>query len=170
VRAVWNTENIAWDGETWYAFPFSLSDIEESKDAEIPEVSLTIFDIERRIIPLIDTYGGGIGASLWVRIVHSAYLDNNTPEFEHEFEIIAVSVGHDFSVKFTLGAENLSNKRSPVSRYIKGHCRYKEFKGNRCGYSGDATDCNRTFERCRELGNQHRFGGFPGVSVIGYWR
>jgi len=170
VRAVWNTENIAWDGETWYAFPFSLSDIEESKEAEIPEVSLTIFDIERRIIPLIDAYGGGIGASLWVRIVHSAYLDNNTPEFEHEFEIIAVSVGHDFSVKFTLGAENLSNKRSPVSRYLKGHCRYKQFKGPECGYDGTETECSRTFERCRELSNQARFGGFPGIGRIGYFR
>jgi len=170
IRVVWNTEDVTWDGETWVAFPFQLGDIEESKDAEIPAVSLTIFDIERKLIPIIDEHGGGVGSEVWVRVVHSAYLDNTTPEFEQEFEIIDARIGHDFSVNLKLGAENLSNRRSPVDRYLKGHCRYKQFKGPECGYGGTETECSRTFERCRELGNQRRFGGFPGIGRIGYWR
>jgi len=170
VRVVWNTENITWDGETWYAMPFQLGDIEESNQAEVPEVELSIIDIERRTTPLLDQYNGAVGADVWVRVVHAAHLDNTTPEFEQDFTVIDTSLDWQNTIKFKLGAENLSNERSPVNRFLKGHCRYKEFKGNLCGYSGTATECSRTFERCRELGNQKRFGGFPGIGKLGYWR
>jgi len=171
IRVVWNTEDITWDGETWHAFPvFKLGDMEETKEAEIPAVNLTFFDPGREVIPIVDEHGGGLGSEVWVYVVHSAYLSNTTPEFEQEFEIIEAKIGYDFSINLKLGAENLINRRSPQDRYLKGHCRYKEFKGSLCGYSGSETDCNRTFERCRELGNQARFGGFPGIGKIGYWR
>lgn len=32
-----------------------------------------------------------------------------------------------------------------------------------CGYAGAETTCNKTFQRCRELLNQQRFGGFPSI-------
>lgn len=170
IRVAWNTEAVTWDGEVWQPYPFELGDMEETKEAEIPTVSLVIYDIERRLIPIIDQYGGGIGAEVWVRVVHSAHLDNTTPEFEQNFENVEVQIGYDFSVKLKLGAENLSNRRSPADRFLKGHCRYKIFKGAECGYDGPETECSRTFERCRQLGNQARFGGFPGIGKIGYWR
>lgn len=170
IRLVWNTEDITWDGETWLAAAFSLGDIEETKEGEIPEVSLDIVDIERRLTPILDQYSGGIGASVIIRVVHSAHLDVTTPEYEDEMEIIDVTIDHQNKIKFKLGAENLSNFRCPPDRFLKGHCRYKEFKGSKCGYDGPETECDRTFERCRELGNQARFGGFPSVGRLGYHR
>ena len=170
IRVCWNTESIVWDGETYQAFPFKLDDIEETKEAEVPTVNLTIVDIGRQLIPIIDDKDGGVGAEVWIRIVHSAHLDNTIPEFEQNFEILETRIGSDFSINFKLGAENLMSRRSPQDRYLKGHCRYEDFKGTLCGYDGTETDCNRTFERCRELGNETRFGGFPGLGRIGYWR
>jgi len=38
-------------------------------------------------------------------------------------------------------------------------CRYKVFKGDRCGYSGGETWCDRTYVRCQTLGNTANFGG-----------
>jgi len=169
LRVVWNTENITWQGVEWIAFPFRLGDVEETKAAEVPAVSLTVYDIKRYLIPTIDELDGGIGAEVIVYIVHSAYLDNDTPELEMAFEIIETHIGHDCSITFKLGAENLLHYRNPPDRYLQGHCRYKEFKGSLCGYTGSETECNRTFERCRELGNAKNFGGFPGVGPLGYW-
>lgn len=169
IRLVWNTESISWDGETWEAAAFELGDQEESNEDDTPSVKLGVVDIERKLIPLIDQYGGGIGAEVIIRVVHSAYLDNNTPELEEDYEIIDVSVDAQLRVNFKLGAENLSNYRSPPDIFLQSHCRYKEFKGDLCGYDGDEKDCDRTFERCRELGNQKRFGGFPGLPLLGYW-
>jgi len=170
IRLVWNTENIMWDGFEWLAAPFELGEIEESKDGDVPEVPLYVVDIERRITPTIDQYDGGIGAEVIVRIVHSKYLDNEIPEFEDKMEIIDTNIDHLNRVKFQLGAENLTNHRCPPDRFLKGHCRYKTFKGALCGYDGPEEECNRTFTRCRELGNQSRFGGFPGVGAIGVWQ
>ena len=46
-------------------------------------------------------------------------------------------------------------------------CRFKGadgFKGLNCGYAGVAATCNFTITRCRDLGNQERFGGFPALN------
>lgn len=170
IRVCWNTEDITWDGETWLAASFKLDDIEQDKEGSTPSVGLSIVDLERRIIPILDQYDGGVGATVYIYIVHSDHLDKTDPEFEEIMEIIDVSIDHLGMIRFKLGAENLTNRRSPPDRFLKGHCRYKEFKGSLCGYDGDETDCSRTYVRCKELGNQKRFGGFPGVGQIGYFR
>lgn len=169
VRVAWNTENVVWDGVTWYAVPFELGDMEESREAEVPTVDLTIVDIERRITPYIDDYNGGVGATVYVRVVHSAHLDNTDAELEEKFEIRSVNIDHRNAINFSLGSENLSNFRSPPDIFLQAHCRYKEFKGTYCQYSGSETDCDRTFEDCRSKGNESRFGGFPGIGVRSYW-
>lgn len=169
IRLAWNTEAVTWDGAVWQPAQFRLGDQEESQDGTVPTVNLSIVDIERNLIPLIDEYGGGVGAEVTVRMVHSAHLANNVPELEAEYEVISVQVGHDSSVQFTLGAENLSDRRSPPDMYLKLHCRYDEFKGDHCGYTGGAAECDRTFARCRELDNQTRFGGFPAIGRLGIW-
>lgn len=167
VRLAWNTEDVTWDGFTWYAAPFELGDQEESTDATVPTVDLRIIDISRKITPLLDQYDGAVGATVILRVVHNAHLDLLTPEYEADFKVVDTSINHLNAITFKLGAENLSNYRSPPEVFLKKHCRYKEFKGNLCGYSGTATDCDRTWERCQELGNQKRFGGFPGIGRLG---
>ncbi len=47
-----------------------------------------------------------------------------------------------------------------------GSCRWKKFKGRRCGYSGAATWCDRSYARCAELGNTDNFGGFRWLAGI----
>jgi len=170
IRVCWNTENITWDGETWYAAPFKLDDLEESKESNVPSVNLSIVDIERRITPHLDQYKGGVGATVYVRIVHADHLDNTDPELEVMMEIMDVAIDYMNVVKLTLGAENLSNYRSPPDRFLKGHCRYQIFKGSLCGYGGAETECSRTYEKCKALGNEVRFGGFPGLVGQGYYR
>ncbi len=39
------------------------------------------------------------------------------------------------------------------------NCRYR-FKDQQCAYAGPQTECNRSWQRCLELANTHRFGGF----------
>ena len=166
----YNTENIVWNYITWVAYPFNLGDLEESNTGEATSVTLSVHDIGRQLTPLLDTYNGGVGANVYARIVHSSYLTSSTPELEEQFEIIDVAIDSNSVISFKLGSENLSNYRSPPNRYLKGHCRYNEFGGTLCGYTilADET-CSRTFGRCRELDNQARFGGFPGIGRLGLY-
>jgi len=36
-----------------------------------------------------------------------------------------------------------------------------DYKGDYCSCSGTAAHCNKTFEDCKQRGNEQRFGGFP---------
>jgi len=170
IRIVWNTENITWNGETWNAASFILGDIDEEKEGNSNTTDLTIVDISRTISPLLDLYDGGVGATVTAYILHADHLDNAEPELEVDFYILKTTVDYMNRITFRLGGENLSKTRSPQDRYLKGHCRYQEFKGTLCGYSGGETECNRTFAQCRSYGNQVQFGGFPGVGSMGYFR
>ena len=50
--------------------------------------------------------------------------------------------------------------QAPVMKY-RTTCQVRRFKDCRCGYSGEETSCDRTFERCKELDNEENFAGFP---------
>ena len=50
----------------------------------------------------------------------------------------------------------------PVMKY-RTSCQVRRFKDVRCGYTGNATSCDRTLTRCKELGNQANFRGFPSI-------
>ena len=169
VRIAQNNEDVTWNGETWLAYPaFNLGDIEETKDGEIPQLNLTIYDVYRKLIPIIDDLGGGVGGTVTVYIVHgtSAKISSEA-EFEYTLDIVGTSIQGNHTINLKLGGENLYSYRIPQDRYFKDHCRYKMFKGTYCGYSGGETVCSRTFVRCKEIGNQARFGGFPGVGRTG---
>ena len=45
-------------------------------------------------------------------------------------------------------------------------CRWKVFKGTECAYAGAATTCDRSDQRCVDLGNQANFGGFRWIPSI----
>ena len=50
--------------------------------------------------------------------------------------------------------------QAPIMKY-RTTCQVRRFKDCRCGYTGEETSCDRTFDRCKELGNQENFRGFP---------
>jgi len=172
VRVCLNNAEVTWPttgGDIYYPALFSLTGMKETKDAEIPSVSLSFIDITRALTPHIEEYNGGIGAIITIRVVDSKYLDVTTPKLEEVMEIIDCNIDHSNKITFKLGAENLSTRRCPQERFLKNHCRFKEFGGSRCGYTitGGET-CDRTFTDCETLGNESRFGGFPGVGSIGF--
>ena len=71
------------------------------------------------------------------------------------------------SLNLTLSGFNPLEHKVPRTDLRKLLCRYKEFKGERCGYTGVATECDRTLEKCQELGNEKNFGGAPSLGWKG---
>jgi len=173
IRICWNAENYDWNGYTWIGAPFDLGDRTETKEAELPDVTFTVRDIDRILSPHLDQQAGAVDSTVVVYVINTNLLSETAPLFEEEYSIIKVAVDSNNTISFSLGAEDLSQYRSPADRFIKSHCRYGPrhggFKGGHCGYTGSETLCNRTFSRCLELGNSARFGGFLGVGKQGYW-
>lgn len=163
-----NNVQIVWNGNTYLPAIFNLTGRNETKESEVPKQNLTFTDIHRVIIPLLEEFNGAIGAVVTISIVDSKYLTNTTPKLQEIMEIIDVTINDKAAVHITLGAENLYNLRIPLHRYLKNSCRF-DFKSSLCGYSGAETYCNRTYARCKELGNHTRFGGFPSVGKKGFF-
>ena len=168
VRVCSYDESVTWDSQTWHPVAFTKPEIEETKDAQIPDVTISFHDITQEIIPIIDKYDGAVGATVTLYTVLSTQLGSSTPEIEETMEVLATSVDYRGVVTFKLGAENLLNQKATPDRFLKNFCRYAELGDENCGYSGSETECDRTFARCKALGNQARFGGFPAIGRLGY--
>jgi len=167
----YNNTPVVWPAEsinTWNPAIFSLSGMTETKDAEIPAVTLEVRDLSHIIIPYLEESNGGIGAEVIIRIVNSKYLTNPSPELTETMEIIGCSIDFENKISFSLGAENLLTRRCPTNRYLKNHCRFIFKDTTTCQYDGIGTSCGRSLADCKELGNEIHFGGFPGVGNSGF--
>jgi len=162
-----NTEDIRFGGNTYYAMPFDISSVQSNAKGELQSVTLQVSNVSRILQPYIEQYTGGVGFEVVLRVVNVAYLSENYAELELVFNVMSTEADAQW-VYFTLGAPNPLRKRFPQYRYIAEHCQW-EFRSVECGYQGGASDCKRTFENCRLLGNTRRFGGYKGLAG-GYLR
>jgi len=171
IRICLNNASVTWPdgGDVYLPAIFTLSGLSESTDADIPGVKLQFVDLSRSLIPLLDANDGGVGAVVTLYVVNSNHLDNATPELKHEFSILDASVTENYAITFTLGAENLLKRICPTHRYLKNRCRFV-FEDDNCNYTGEETECDKTFSNCEERENTARFGGFPNIGRSGFLR
>lgn len=149
-----NTENVTLGGKEYTAFPFSLEDITED-GKELPNVKLTVSNVTGTIQHYVEANNGLGGMKVVLRVYHTRIPD--VAEVEEHFVVTGVTCDVEW-VTFTLGTDFSFTRRFPPVRMMKDYCPFK-FKGVECGYKGSAQKCNKTLKRCRELGNNTRFGG-----------
>ena len=149
-----NTEDVTLGEQRYVAFPFSLEDITED-GKELPNVKLTVSNATGTIQRYVEKNNGLGGMKVVLRVYHTNIPD--VAEVEEYFVVTGVSCDVEW-VTFTLGTDFSFTRRFPPVRMMKDYCPFK-FKGVECGYRGAAQQCNKTLKRCRELGNNIRFGG-----------
>jgi phage-related protein len=171
VRVVRNNEDIMWRGEIWQKFPFEVDEITDSATGEVTQVTVRVSNVSRAMeyyIEMYDVYTKTYGfrpVSAVIYLVNSLDLANNDPVREHPFELKSPTTDAKWAT-FVLGASNPANRRFPLHRVLKNHCRFR-FRSIHCGYNGVASSCDKTLKTCRTLQNSTRFGGFPGVGSGG---
>lgn len=74
-------------------------------------------------------------------------------------EIDSWSMEADDRISITISSQLAGWNRKTLSRHSSS-CRWKVLGGTMCGYAGTETQCDRSYTRCLELGNQANFGGF----------
>lgn len=162
-----NTEDLTYNGDTYTAFPFTISPTRQTAKGEIPTVTLAVANVVQLIQEDIEALSGGVGSEVIVRVVlvESGPVITGDSELEMTFTILATQASAEW-LTFTLGAPNPLRTRFPLHRYLSTHCNW-EFKGDECGYVGAETSCDRTFDACQAYSNTARFGGFPGLHPTG---
>jgi lambda family phage minor tail protein L len=167
LRLCANNEDITWNGETWVAFPFELNDYKQTSGEEFPQLTIRVSNITRAVEGYLEQAGGGVGATVRIMIVMSAYLSETTPVEGEEFTVQSTSYDQNW-VTFTLsGAVNLLH-RVPERRFLKNWCPF-QYKGLECRATSGLPTCDRSLKNCQERNNAVRFGGEPGIPMGGLY-
>ena len=157
-------EDVSWNGYIWQKFAFDVDDIADTTKNEVPQLAVKISNVNRLIQSEVESVDGAVDSDVTLYILYlnsdgTPTSETNIPMFS--FRVVGASLDAEWAT-FKLGAASPFTKRNPKNRIMKSYCRFI-FKSEMCGYSGSATECNKTLTRCKELNNSNRFGGFPGV-------
>ena len=162
-----NNEDVVFCGRTYTAFPFQIDQAKQTSKGEIPTVSLRVCNVTRLIHGYLESLDGAVGPRVTVKVVNAGHLSEDYTELDMTFSVLSTQADSEW-VTFSLGSISPLRNRFPLYRFTALHCNW-DFKGFECAYAGAETDCDRTWERCQALGNTPRFGGYPGLNLIG-WR
>ena len=164
---------VSYDGITWLPKGISYSQAKLSRSVELDTYKVSVDNIDESLISwalandptgaTVKVYKGFASGSTNAS-GHLLLIDNFALVlFSGRIASIKADDVMEFDVK---SGVDLHNQRGPRTLQMKT-CRFQGidgFKGVNCGYAGAETECNYTFSRCRELGNEARFGGFPDIT------
>lgn len=156
-----NNEDRILNGITYAAYPFAVEFKYEAGSQG--SVKVMAKDISRDLQARMQTYNGGVGFDVRLKIFHQNNLEL-PPEFEEQFRVIRASSA-DYVVTWELGAENLLDRQFPARRQFRDRCGWA-YKGAECRYSGGIATCDYTLSGsngCKAHNNAINFGGFPGL-------
>lgn len=167
IRLARNNEDVVWNTFTYQAFPFTIDDLNDTADGEIPEVSIKLANASRAIEKYLIDYdywlklNTHIPIVATISIVSTADLANTTPVASFEFEVSHFQTNSEVAT-FFLVQKNIYALRFPPNRAVR-KCRWK-FGSVQCGVvPGVGEICNKTLTACRGYNNETRFGGFPSI-------
>lgn len=155
--------NVTFDGQEYTKFPIMHESIGENTRGQIDSVKLMIANVSRLIQAYLENYDLR-GKKVSILTVWADHLDDSDAYTEDIFYIDSYTADQD-NVVFTITSKfDVLGVELPARKYSRNYCGWK-FKGadGYCGYSGAETECNKTLQRCRELANNSRYGGFASV-------
>jgi len=138
IRLARNSANVVWPSvggppwTTWTAYPFSLDPTTEDGTGRVPSARLRVSNVARLLEYYLQASGGLDGATVTLRLVHSAHLDLTVPERVIEFEVLGAATDAHWAT-LELGLPNPLAKRFPSSRYNPRYCRW-HFRDAACGF------------------------------------
>ena len=150
---------------------FLIGDINYSTINVVDQVNITIDGVNRVLLPL---FVGGTpqGEAVRVRIVvvdsTGAIIGAPLTIFDG---VIDSWSGDERAISITVTNIFIRWAQRTLSKH-PSKCRWQVFKGIECTYSDAESTCNRSFDRCVELGNTDNFGGFrflPSIMEAEIW-
>lgn len=155
--------NVTFNGDVYTAFPVTHEFIAESGNQEIPQIKVRASNVSRYIQAYLEQYDFR-GKKVDIILVWANQLSNSDVKIVDTFYIDSYTANEQ-DVEFTLTSKfDVLDVPLPSGKYLRTHCRWV-FKSAECAYAGAEGSCNRTFQRCQELNNVVRFGGFPSIPI-----
>jgi len=154
-------EDVTYNGTVYTRFPIRHEFVAENNQGQIDQVKITLANVSRLIEFYLEQYDFR-GKKVIIRTVWADQLSDPDAYIDDVFYIDNYTADQS-NVEFTLtGKFDVLGIDLPARRYARNYCVWK-FKSAECGYAGAELTCDKTQQRCKQLGNYQRFGGFPSV-------
>jgi len=154
-------EDVTYNGTVYTRFPINHEFVAENNQGQIDQVKITLANVSRLIEFYLEQYDFR-GKKVIIRTVWADQLSDPDAYIDDVFYIDNYTADQS-NVEFTLtGKFDVLGIDLPARRYARNYCVWK-FKSAECGYAGAELTCDKTQQRCKQLDNYQRFGGFPSV-------
>lgn len=154
-------QDVIFGGTVYARFPIKHEFVAENNQGQIDQVKITLANVSRLIELYLEQYDFR-GKKVIIRTVWADQLSDPDAYIDDVFYIDNYTADQS-NVEFTLtGKFDVLGVDLPARRYARNYCVWK-FKSAECGYAGAELTCDKTQQRCKQLGNYQRFGGFPSV-------
>ena len=153
--------DIIYDGVTYTKFPIKHEFTSENTQNQIDGVVVSVSNVSRLIEAYLMNYNLR-GKRVDIIMIWMDHLDDADAHKTQSYFIDTYTATEE-AVSFNLTSKfDLMDVALPGRTCLRNYCS-SVFKSTECGYAGAETTCNKTLQKCRELSNQVRFGGFPSV-------
>ncbi len=160
--ASWS-EDIVYEGNLYSSFSVNHNDIGVGTDGAIRPVTLTVGNIDsaRVIQQLIENYDL-IGKQVKIiQLITNSY-SGDINKFTNTFNISGATATSG-QVTFTLDMSfDVFKTVIPARKIYAQFCNW-QFGDANCTLPIGSGDCQKTWQNCKDKGNQINFGGFPAV-------
>ena len=158
-------ESLRYNGEDYFGAPLIYDEIVKDDNTSVSKLNIQLSNVGLAISGIIGQRGDVITNA--PAVLTLVFLDVNTNTLLADYKQVLYAgrcnnlkldyENASMDIETSLGGYEI---QAPVMKY-RTTCQVRRFKDCRCGYTGEETKCDRTFERCKELENEENFRGFP---------
>ena len=161
---------VVWSGNVYDPVPISIGGFEKSSINISETLTVEAQNVDRAIATILlnETIQGKAATIYGSEWMAPGSYSNPTIVFKGQFDSFSVEEGEDTAnVSLTIKNEFVRWDMNIPRQSFQGSCQWK-FKSNTpgCQYTGAASLCNKTWDRCAELSNTHRFRGFRWLPML----
>ncbi len=157
--------SLVYNGENYIGAPLTIDEIKKDDNSSVSKLNIKLSNVALAISGIIGNRGDVITNA--PAVLTLVFLDINTNSILSNYTQILYAgrcnnlkldyEEAEMDIETSLGGYEI---QAPVMKY-RTTCQVRRFKDCRCGYTGTETSCDRTLTRCKELGNEQNFRGFP---------
>lgn len=158
-------QTLMYYGKEYLGAPLTHGEITKDDNSSVSKLNIALSNVALAISGIVGARGDVITNA--PAILTLVFLDVNTNTLiPNSSQILYAGKCNNLTLDYENASMDIETplggyeKQCPVMKY-RASCQVRRFKDCRCGYTGKETSCDRTFNRCKELGNQANFRGFP---------
>lgn len=158
-------ESFEYNGEQYLGAPLVYDEIIKDDMSSVSKINIQLSNVGLAISGIIAQRGDVITNA--PAILTLVFLDVNNDTLLPDYkQVLFAGRCNNLKLDYGIASINLETPlggfeiQAPIMKY-RTTCQVRRFKDCRCAYKGTETKCDRTFDRCKELGNEANFAGFP---------